>query len=89
MALGAERRRIILMVLREVFALAAAGLAMGLIGAWSAISTIKSFIFGMKPADPLAMLLAVGILAALLLLAGLAPATRASRIDPLSALRHE
>jgi predicted permease len=89
MALGAERRRIILMVLREVFALAAAGLAMGLIGAWSAISTIKSFIFGMKPADPLAMLLAVGILAAVLLLAGLAPATRASRIDPLSALRHE
>jgi predicted permease len=89
MALGAERKRIILMVLREVFALAAAGLAMGLIGAWSVISTIKSFIFGMKPADPLAMLLAVGIFAAVLLLAGFAPAMRASRIDPLSALRHE
>jgi macrolide transport system ATP-binding/permease protein len=43
----------------------------------------------MKPADPLAMFLAVGILITALLLAGFAPATRASRIDPLTALRHE
>ncbi|MGI8743292.1 MAG: ADOP family duplicated permease [Bryobacteraceae bacterium] len=89
MALGAERRRIVWMVLREVLALAAAGLAIGLICAWSAMSTLKSFVFGMKPADPLAMLLAAGILITALVLAGFAPATRASRIDPLTALRHE
>ncbi len=89
MALGAERRRIIWMVLREVLALAAAGLAIGLICAWSAMSTLKSFVFGMKPADPLAILLAAGILIAAVVLAGFAPATRASRIDPLTALRHE
>jgi predicted permease len=89
MALGAERRRIIWMVLREVLALAAVGLAIGLICAWSAMSTLKSFVFGIKPADPLAILLAAGILIAALVLAGFAPATRASRIDPLTALRHE
>jgi predicted permease len=89
MALGAERRRIIWMVLREVLTLAAAGLTIGLICAWSATSAIESYVFGMKPADPLTMLLAAGILIVALVLAGFAPATRASRIDPLSALRHE
>jgi macrolide transport system ATP-binding/permease protein len=89
MALGAERRRIIGMVLREVLVLAASGLAVGLLCGWSAMSTIKSFLFGMQPSDPLAMLWAAGILLAALFLAGYAPAARASRIDPLSALRHE
>ncbi|HLJ45790.1 MAG TPA: hypothetical protein VKU01_07280 [Bryobacteraceae bacterium] len=49
------------------------GLAIVLICAWSVISTIKSFVFGKKPADPLAMLLAAGILIAALVLAGFAP----------------
>jgi len=89
MALGADRRRIIWMVLREVLALAALGLTVGLVCAWTAMSTIQSFVFGMKPADPIAILLAAGILAAALVLAGFAPAARASRIDPLTALRHE
>jgi macrolide transport system ATP-binding/permease protein len=89
MALGAERRRIVWMVLREVLGLAAIGLAIGFLCAFSALSTIKSFVFGMKPTDPLAMFLAVGILITTLLLAGFAPAARASRIDPLTALRHE
>ena len=88
-ALGADRRRILWMVLREVLALAAVGLTVGLVCAWSAISTIQSFVFGMKPADPSTILLAAGILAAALVLAGFAPAARASRIDPLTALRHE
>jgi predicted permease len=89
MALGAERRRIVWMVLREALGLAAAGVAIGLVCAWSATSSIKSFVFGIKPADPFAMLVAAGILTAALLIAGFAPATRASRIDPLNALRHE
>jgi macrolide transport system ATP-binding/permease protein len=89
MALGAERRRIIAMVLREVLALAAAGLAFGLITAWGMQSAIKSFLFGVKAADPFTALWASGILLAALVLAGYAPARRASRIEPLSALRHE
>lgn len=89
MALGAERRRIVWMVMREVLAFAAIGLAVGLACAWTTLSAIKSFIFGMKPADPLTILMATAILLAALIAAGLAPATRASRIDPVNALRHE
>ena len=88
-ALGAERRRIVWMVLREVVVLAAIGLSLGLLCSWSLMSTIKSFVFGIQPADPLTMLQAAGILIAALVLAGYAPATRASRIDPFTALRHE
>jgi len=89
MALGAERRRIVWMVMREVLAFAVVGLIIGLACAWTAMSTIKSFVFGMKPADPLTIVIALVILLAALIVAGLAPATRACRIDPLSALRHE
>jgi ABC-type antimicrobial peptide transport system permease subunit len=89
MALGAERGRIIWTVLREVLALAAAGILIGLGCAWSMMSSLKSFVFGMKPADPLTITLAAAILITALVLAGFAPATRASRIDPLDALRHE
>jgi predicted permease len=89
MALGAERRRIIWMVLREVLALAAVGLAIGLIAAWQAGHLVKSFLFGIGPGDPLALGVSVGVLACSALLAGYAPAWRASRIDPMAALRHE
>jgi macrolide transport system ATP-binding/permease protein len=89
MALGAERRSIIAMVLREVLALALPGLAIGLITAWSAQSVIKSFLFGVRAADPVTVLWASGILFAALALAGYAPARRASRVEPLSALHHE
>ncbi|MBV9155450.1 MAG: ABC transporter permease [Acidobacteriaceae bacterium] len=89
MALGAERHRIIAMVLREVLAVAFAGLAIGLIVAWRTQSAIQSFLFGVKAADPLTALLAASILLAALVLAGYAPALRASRVEPLSALRHD
>jgi ABC-type antimicrobial peptide transport system permease subunit len=88
-ALGAERRRILWMVLGDVLALAAAGLGIGLVCAWTGLSAIKSFVFGMKPADPLSTFSAAGILVTALLFAGLLPAMRASRIDPMAALRHE
>jgi ABC-type antimicrobial peptide transport system permease subunit len=88
-ALGAERLRILWMVLREVLVLTAVGLAVGFSSAWCAMSTLKSFVFGIKAADPLTMLSAVAILGAVLALAGFAPAIRAARIDPVTALRHE
>lgn len=88
-ALGAERTRILWMVLREVLVLTAVGLAVGFSCAWGAMSTLKSFVFGMKAADPLMMMSAAAILVAVLVLAGFAPATRAARIDPLTALRHK
>ncbi|MGH9622622.1 MAG: FtsX-like permease family protein, partial [Bryobacteraceae bacterium] len=84
-----ERGRIVWMVLREVLALAAGGLAVGYLCAWFTLPVLKSFVFGMKPTDPATTLSAVGILIAALLLAGYIPARRASRVDPVTALRHE
>jgi macrolide transport system ATP-binding/permease protein len=89
MALGAQRRRIVWMVLREAMALCAVGLVVGLAAAWSAASLVKSFLFGMKPADPAALGGSLALLAAAAILAGYAPAWRAARIDPMAALRHE
>ena len=89
MALGAQRGRIVGMVLREVAVLAAAGLAIGLPAAYAASHLVDSFLFGMKPTDPLAISLAVVTLVAAAIVAGYAPARRASRIDPMVALRHE
>ncbi len=89
MALGAERPGVVLLELREVRVLAAVGPAIGLAGAWQSTQFIKSFLFGMKPNDPQAIAWSVAILVAAALAAGYAPARRASRIDPLTALRHE
>jgi ABC-type antimicrobial peptide transport system permease subunit len=69
--------------------LAAAGLAIGLAAALETTRFIESFLFGAKPNDPLAIAYSVAILAAAGLAAGYAPAWRASRIDPMTALRHE
>jgi macrolide transport system ATP-binding/permease protein len=89
MALGAPRRGVIWMVLREVCVLAALGLAIGLPAAFGASRFIESFLFAMKPNDPRALAAAVAILLGAALVAGYGPARRASRVDPMVALRHE
>jgi predicted permease len=89
MALGAQRGRVVRLVVREVFLLAVLGLSIGLPTALAASRLIKSFLFRMNPNDPLAVALAVAILLCSALLAGYVPAWRASRIDPMVALRHE
>jgi len=89
MALGARRGNVVNMILRQVFALAAVGLAIGMPLAFGASKLVAIFLYGMKPNDPLAITAAVAILLAAAILAGYAPARRASRIDPMVALRHE
>jgi len=89
MALGAQRGSIVGMVLREVVVLTGVGLAIGLPAAYAGSRLVESFLFGMRPNDPLAMSVAVVTLVAAALLAGYAPARRAARIDPMVALRHE
>ena len=89
MALGAQRGAVVWMVLREVFVLATAGLALSVPTALGASKLVESFLFGVKPNDPGALMMAVAILLGAALLAGYVPARKASRIDPMIALRHE
>lgn len=77
------------MVLREVFVLAAWGLVISVPAAVGTSKFIESFLFGMKHNDPLALTVAVLTLLSAALMAGYFPARKASRIDPMVALRHE
>jgi len=89
MALGAHRGNVLRMVLREVFLLATAGLSIGVPAALASSRFIESFLFSVKPKDPLSLTLAGLVLMAAAMLAGYFPARRASRVDPIVALRHE
>jgi ABC-type antimicrobial peptide transport system permease subunit len=89
MALGAQRSRVLWMVLREVLLLAGVGLAIGVPTALAASRLVESLLFGMKPNDPLALTGSVVTLVCAVMLAGYLPARHASRIDPMIALRHD
>jgi predicted permease len=89
MALGARTDVVIWMVLREVCALAALGLAISVPTAIGASRLVESFLFNMKPNDPRTLAVAAAILLGAALLAGYGPARRASRVNPIVALRHE
>ena len=89
MALGARHGAVAWMVLRDVLILTALGLALSAPAALGMAKLIESLLFGVKATDPVSLCLASGILLCAALLAGYLPARRASRIDPMSALRHE
>jgi macrolide transport system ATP-binding/permease protein len=89
MALGAQRGGVVRMILRQVVILAALGLAIGMPTALATSKLVASFLYGTKPNDPVTLVLAVSTLLCAALLAGYAPARRASRIDPMTALRNE
>ncbi len=88
-ALGATRSRVVRLVLREALLLLAAGLAIGLcLAAWMG-QAAASLIYGLKPHDPLTLGTAVALLAVVALAASYGPAWRASRLQPMDALREE
>lgn len=89
MALGAINRRILWMVVSEVLILGTVGLVIGFGVVWEITTYLKSFLWGLAPHDPLTFATAALILVACTVLAGWLPAWRASRIDPMVALRHE
>ncbi len=89
MALGAHSGNVIRMVLSEISLLAAAGLAAGMVVALAASKFVESFLYGIKRNDPASLLAAAAILFGAAFLGAYAPARRASRIDPMVALRHE
>ncbi|PYQ00972.1 MAG: multidrug ABC transporter substrate-binding protein [Acidobacteria bacterium] len=89
MALGAQRSRVVRMVLSEVLVLVAGGLAIGLAAALGTSRFVASLLYGMTANDPLTLALALMTLLGTALAAGYAPARKASRIDPMTALRQE
>ncbi|HSR66850.1 MAG TPA: ABC transporter permease [Acidobacteriota bacterium] len=89
MALGARRQDVLTMVLGRVGRLAAIGVVIGLAGAFALTRFMAAFLEGVQPADPVSFLIIALLLGAVAVASGLIPAARASRIDPLTALRHE
>ena len=89
MALGAARRDVIRMILREVVLLVGIGLVIGLAGALGLTRYVKSQLYEVTPNDPWVLAFAFFGLAAVALFAGWLPAARAARTDPSSVLRYE
>jgi predicted permease len=89
MALGAGQRRVLGMVLRESLAVVVVGSAIGIGAALLITPVVKSLLFGVSPADPVSMALSAATLLIVAAVAGFLPARRASRVDPMIALRYE
>jgi predicted permease len=88
-ALGAPTDRIRGMVLRQVTGMAVVGVVLGAIAAWLLGRAAQSLLFGIGAGDPLALVTAAAVVAAVTLGAAYIPARRASRVDPMSVLRYE
>jgi ABC-type antimicrobial peptide transport system permease subunit len=89
MALGASRGAMMALVLREVVAMVVVGVSIGAGGALVFTGVAGTILFGLTPNDPRVFAIAAAVLAVAAVLAGWLPARRASRVDPLVALRHE
>jgi predicted permease len=89
LALGADRKDVVFMVLRETLLLAIAGIAIGLPAALAATRLIGASLVGLTASDPSTFVAAVLVVLVVAILAGFVPAARAARIDPMSALRQE
>jgi predicted permease len=89
MALGAQRLNVLRLVIRQGFRLAAVGVVIGLLGAWALTRLMSSLLFGVTPMDSVTLVTVVAILALVALAACYVPARRATRVDPLVALREE
>ena len=89
MALGANRGEILAMVLRETVVLLAIGIVVGIVMSLEASRLISTLLFGLKPTDPLTIAAAALLMVLAAAVAGYVPARRASRVDPMVALRYE
>jgi len=77
------------MVVREGFVLVVLGIALGIPAALAASRLVATMLYGLKPTDPVTMVACTLLMLVVAALAGYVPARRASRVDPMVALRHE
>jgi predicted permease len=89
LALGAHRAQVRAMVLRQATRLAILGVIIGVATSLALSRLIKSMLYGLRPADPISIACAATLLLAVALIASWLPAFRASRVEPMEALRHE
>ena len=89
MALGAKRADVLRLVVRQGMTMTLIGLALGLVGAFSISRVLRGLLHGVSPTDPLTFVAVSIVLLAVALLACLVPARRATRVDPIIALRTE
>jgi len=88
-ALGARRTSVVGIVLREAAALVAVGLMVGTAVAIACARTVRTLLYGIKPVDPLTLIISIGGLSTIALAASLLPAIRAASVDPIQTLREE
>ena len=88
-ALGATRRTVVRMIVRDGLAIAVPGVLIGAPCAWAAARLIRAQLYGIAPGDPRTLLFGAAILLATVLAASLLPALRASKVAPVEALREE
>ncbi len=89
MALGAERRDVLRLVVRQGLRLTLTGVIFGLAGAWLLTRFLTGFLYGVRPTDPVTFVLVSLVLIAASTLASYVPARRATKVDPMTALRYE
>ncbi|HYT68152.1 MAG TPA: FtsX-like permease family protein [Vicinamibacterales bacterium] len=89
MALGAQRATVMRLILGQAMALAAAGILAGGAGAWALTRLMQKLLYGVKPSDPATFAAVAGLLALVAAVAASVPGLRATRVDPVVALRAE
>jgi putative ABC transport system permease protein len=89
MALGAQVSEIVGLVLREGLVLAVTGIGFGLIVAWWAAKAMSALLAGVRPEDPITLAIAAALCLVTAIVGCVRPALRASRVDPIEALRAE